>query len=100
MIRNLIERMIFGFYVLVLLGVFVGVGAYFLLSRDLPQLPDDLRKINLSLSTEIYSADGERIKVLGQRHPVPLEDISPNFMNAIIAAEDSSFYAHKGLDHR
>jgi len=83
-----------------LLGVFVGLGSYFLFSRDLPQLPNDLRKINLSLATEIYSADGERIKVLGQRYPVPLEDISPNFTNAIIAAEDANFYQHKGLDHR
>ena len=100
MIQNLIERIVFSFYVLTLLGVFVGLGSYFLFSRDLPQLPDDLRKINLSLSTEIYSADGERLKVLGQRYPVPLEDISPNFTNAILAAEDSSFYEHKGLDHR
>ena len=83
-----------------LFGVFIGLGSYFLFSRDLPQLPNDLRKINLSLATEVYSADGERIKVLGQRYPVPLEDISPNFTNAIIAAEDASFYEHKGLDHR
>jgi len=100
LIRYLIERIVFAFYVLTLLGVFIGLGSYFLLSRDLPQLPDDLRKINLSLSTEIYSAEGERLKVLGQRYPVPLEDISPNFINAIIAAEDASFYRHKGLDHR
>jgi len=100
LIRYLIERIVFSFYILMLLGVFVGLGSYFLFSRDLPQLPNDLRKINLSLATEIYSADGERIKVLGQRYPVPLEDISPNFTNAIIAAEDASFYRHKGLDHR
>ena len=54
-----------------LFGVFIGLGSYFLFSRDLPQLPNDLRKINLSLATEVYSADGERIKVLGQRYPVP-----------------------------
>ncbi|MDP7058509.1 MAG: PBP1A family penicillin-binding protein [Nitrospinaceae bacterium] len=99
MIRRMIERVIFGFYVLALLGTFAGVGAYFVLSRDLPQLPDDLKKINLSLPTEIYSADGERIKILGQRYPVKLEDISPNFIKAIVAAEDSGFYKHKGLDH-
>ena len=58
MIRRMVERVIFGFYVLALLGTFAGVGAYFVLSRDLPQLPDDLEKINLSLPTEIYSADG------------------------------------------
>ena len=81
----MIERVIFGFYVLALLGTFAGVGAYFVLSRDLPQLPDDLKKISLSLPTEIYSADGERIKILGQRYPVQLEDISPNFIKAIVA---------------
>ncbi|HAX45658.1 MAG TPA: peptidase, partial [Nitrospina sp.] len=99
MIRRLFERLIFGFYVLALLATFAGVGAYFVLSRDLPQLPDDLEKINLSLPTEIYSADGERIKVLGQRYPVSLDDISPNFIKAIVAAEDAGFYKHKGLDH-
>ena len=71
-----------------------------MLSRDLPQLPDNLKKINLSLPTEIYSADGERIKVLGQRYPIPFEDISPHFTKAIIAVEDSNFYEHKGLDHQ
>ena len=79
MIRYLIERITFWFYVLILLLVFVGLGSYFLLSRELPQLPLDLGKINLSLSTEIYSVDGKRIKVLGKRYPVLLEDISPNF---------------------
>ena len=100
MIRNLIERIIFGFYVLFLLSVFAGVGGYFVISRDLPQLPDNLSKINLSLPTEIYSANGELIKVLGQRYPISLEDISPNFTKALIAVEDSSFYEHRGLDHQ
>ena len=100
MILKLIERLIFGFYALLLLIALAGVGGYFFLSRDLPQLPDNLRKINLSLPTEIYSADGERIKVLGQRYPISFNDISPNFIKAIIAVEDSSFYEHKGIDHQ
>ncbi|MEK9629099.1 MAG: PBP1A family penicillin-binding protein [Nitrospinota bacterium] len=70
------------------------------LSKDLPQLPQSLEHINLSLPTEIYSADGERIKVLGERHPVSFEDISPYFLKAIIAVEDSRFYSHSGIDHR
>ena len=100
MIRSLIERIAFGFFVLAILIMCAGVGAYFALSPDLPQLPDSLRKINLSLPTEIYSADGKRIKVLGQRYPISLEEISPYFIKAIIAVEDSSFYEHKGLDHQ
>ena len=99
MIRRLGERIIFIFYTLTLLGLLAGAGIYFVFSRDLPQLPDNLGNINLSLPTEIYSADGERIKVRGQRYPVSLEDISPNFIKAIMAVEDSNFYEHSGLDH-
>lgn len=75
-------------------------GLYFWLNQDLPQLPKNLQQINLSLPTEIYSSDGERIKILGERHPIALEDISPYFTKAIIAVEDSRFYAHSGIDHR
>jgi len=73
---------------------------YIWLSEDLPQLPQSLEHINLSLPTEIYSADGERIKVLGERYPVNIEDISPYFLKAIIAVEDARFYSHNGIDHR
>ncbi|NIQ01155.1 MAG: PBP1A family penicillin-binding protein, partial [Nitrospinaceae bacterium] len=75
------------------------IGFYFYLSRDLPRLPQDLQTINLSLPTEIYSADGELIQILGERYPVPLEDVSPDFLKAIIAVEDAKFYQHHGLDH-
>lgn len=81
------------------LCVCAAVGVYWHLRDDLPQLPDNLEKINLSLPTEIYSVDGEIIKVLGQRYPVSLENISPLFLKAIIAVEDSRFYEHDGLDH-
>ena len=78
----------------------VVAGLYYWLNQDLPQLPSNLQHINLSLPTEIYSSDGERIKILGERHPVALEDISPFFTKAIIAVEDSRFYSHSGIDHR
>jgi len=77
----------------------LGLGLYIDLKGDLPQLPDSLEKINLSLPTEIYSSQGNVIKVLGQRHPVPLDEISPRFTKAMIATEDSRFYSHSGVDH-
>lgn len=77
----------------------LGFGFYIDLKDDLPQLPDSLEKINLSLPTEIYSSQGNVIKVLGQRHPVPLSEISPRFTEAMIATEDSRFYSHRGVDH-
>ena len=83
-----------------LISILTVSGIYVWLSEDLPQLPQSLEHINLSLPTEIYSADGERIKVLGERYPVNIEDISPYFLKAIIAVEDSRFYSHNGIDHR
>lgn len=98
-IRPLMEKIYFVLYGIFLLAVIAGVGVYFTLSKDLPQLPENLATINLSLPTEIYSSDGDRIKILGERRPVAIEDISPNFLNAIISVEDSNFYDHHGLDH-
>ena len=85
---------------LILISVLIISCFYIWLSAELPQLPQSLERINLSLPTEIYSADGERIKVLGERHPVNISDISPEFLKAIIAVEDSRFYNHSGIDHR
>ncbi|MBI5428362.1 MAG: PBP1A family penicillin-binding protein [Nitrospinae bacterium] len=99
MTRPLVEKLFFAALGIFLLAVFACIGVYLVLSRDLPQLPDTLEKINLSLPTEIYSVDGERVAVLGERRPVPIEDISPDFLKAIIAVEDASFYRHKGVDH-
>ena len=98
-VRPLLEKFYFFLYGIFLLAVVSGLGVYFVLSKDLPQLPENLAHINLSLPTEIYSSDGERIKILGERRPVSIEDISPHFLNAIISVEDSNFYDHQGLDH-
>jgi len=97
--RPLIEKIYFFIFGVFLLAVIAGLGVYFALSKDLPQLPENLATINLSLPTEIYSSDGDRIKILGERRPVSIDDISPYFLNAIISVEDSNFYEHQGLDH-
>ena len=55
---------------LILISVLIFSGLYIWLSTELPQLPLSIERINLSLPTEIYSADGERIKVLGEGRPV------------------------------
>ena len=100
MIRRFLKFLNLVIITLILVSILTVGGLYVWLSKDLPQLPQSLEHINLSLPTEIYSADGERIKVLGERHPVGFEDVSPNFFKAIIAVEDSRFYNHSGIDHR
>ncbi|MEE8269407.1 MAG: PBP1A family penicillin-binding protein [Nitrospinaceae bacterium] len=97
--RRIFEKIAFSMFTLLMVFSLLGLGLYVDLKDDLPQLPDSLEKINLSLPTEIYSSQGNVIKVLGQRHPVPLNEISPRFTEAMIATEDSRFYSHSGVDH-
>ncbi len=62
---------------------------------DLPQDPPELE------SAMLLSADGEELAVLsqdGQRFEVPLGDVAPIVVDALIAAEDRRFYAHDGVD--
>ena len=100
MLRDFFGKIIFILFFFVFIGVCGGLALYGAVSQELPQLPDKLENINLSLPTEIYSADGQIIKILGQRRPVSISDISPNFLKAIIAVEDARFHNHSGLDHR
>jgi len=60
----------------------------------------DIKNPSMSLSSEVYSADG---KLLGKyykenRSPVEFKQISPNLINALIATEDARFYQHGGVD--
>ena len=97
--RRLFEKIAFSMFTAVMAVSLLSLVLYMDLKDELPQLPDSLEKINLSLPTEIYSSEGNVIKVLGQRHPVPLDEISPRFTQAMIATEDSRFYSHSGVDH-
>ncbi|MBC7921787.1 MAG: transglycosylase domain-containing protein, partial [Ferruginibacter sp.] len=54
------------------------------------------------LASELYTADG---KLMGKyftqnRSPVEYEQISPNVIKALLAAEDVRFYKHSGVDFK
>ena len=66
----------------------------------LPRIPDNLNDIALSNPTTIYADDGQIIKVLANRQVVHIDQISPLFLNAIIAIEDDNFYSHHGFSKR
>ncbi|MEA2063996.1 MAG: PBP1A family penicillin-binding protein [Gemmatimonadota bacterium] len=78
-------------------GFCMGIVVVVTMGRDLPQLPDDLEKLVLNTQTEFYSNTGRLLATMGEKNRVPLERISRNFINALIAAEDVSFYEHPGI---
>jgi len=60
----------------------------------------DIKNPSLSLSSEVYYADGTLIGryYKQNRSPVEFKDISPNIINALVATEDVRFYKHNGVD--
>ena len=86
-------------YSLIFSGFVLSILVYVNVENDIPRLPEKLSFLNLSLPTEIYSSDGNLIKVLGRRSQVGINEISPYFLNAIVSVEDARFYKHKGVDH-
>src|SRR3989338_4027072 len=78
----------------VVLGVFL-----ILVLRDLPDVRQ-LKSYHHPHSTEVFSDDGVRIGefTAERRYPVEFSEIPTHVKMAFIAAEDSNFYKHSGID--
>ncbi len=76
---------------------FVAIGRE--LSDDLPPVAE-LLDYRPPTATRVYAADGTQIGefYMERRYLVPLSEIPPHVRNAFIAAEDASFYTHRGID--
>jgi len=60
----------------------------------------DIKNPELSISSEVYYADGKLIGRYSKenRTPVDFKSISPSLVNALVATEDVRFYKHSGVD--
>ncbi len=89
---------------LVLLAILAGVtgGAVFFafVLRDLPEIYT-LQDYRPKLITRVLGATDREIATFSRerRIVVPIEEIPDHVVHAFIAAEDSSFYEHEGLDY-
>jgi penicillin-binding protein 1A len=85
--------------ILMLVGAAAMVGVYFYLSDDLPKITS-LRDYHPSIITTVYSDDNRKIAEFykERRIVVPLSSIPRQLQQAFIAAEDSRFYKHQGID--
>jgi penicillin-binding protein 1A len=92
---------VIGVVTLAILGAMVVYPRY----REFQKIADsfDLAELNaIPAISEVFDANGLRYSRLeGEvRYVVPFEKISPNFINALIAREDSRFYQHHGVDYQ
>ncbi|MCB1731862.1 MAG: penicillin-binding protein 1A, partial [Halieaceae bacterium] len=74
-------------------------GVYLYLSPNLPDVAT-LRDVKLQTPMRVYTHDGKLIGQFGEqkRSPLSFEEIPPQFIQALLAAEDASFFRHSGID--
>lgn len=74
-------------------------GLYYYLCRDLPTT-QSLRSYHPPVISSVYSDDGRKIGEFynERRIVIPFEKMPDMLVKAFIAAEDSRFYRHKGID--
>ena len=85
--------------VLMAVGAAVIGAVYYQLSRDLPKIAS-LKDYHPPVITTVYSDDNRKIGEFfkERRIVVPLSNIPIQLQQAFIAAEDSRFYKHQGID--
>lgn len=74
-------------------------GVYLYLSPNLPDV-ETLRDVKLQTPMRVYTRDGQLIGQFGEqkRSPLPFDEIPPQFVEALLAAEDDNFFQHRGID--
>ncbi|MCD6056014.1 MAG: peptidase [Gammaproteobacteria bacterium] len=84
---------------LISLGILGIAGGYLYLSQELPDIAV-LKDVQFQVPLRIVTQDQKLIAEFGdkRRNPVPISDIPPLLIQAILATEDQRFYKHPGID--
>jgi penicillin-binding protein 1A len=101
--RHIVFRLLKWGMILVLFAMVLvaaaGIGGYQYLSEDLPKITS-LADYRPPIITTMYSDDGRKIGEFfkERRILVPLAEMPDLLKKAFVAAEDSRFYQHRGID--
>lgn len=97
--RRLLRWAFIAFAALFVLGA-IGLGIlYYVVSSKLPDV-QSLRNVELQEPLYVYASDGRLIGLFGEtrRYPVDIRNVPQPVRQAFIAAEDSNFLKHNGVD--
>ena len=94
-LRALFRLSLFGLFG----GLWLFAGIYLYLSPNLPDVAT-LRDVKLQTPMRVYTRDGFLIGQFGEqkRSPLSFDEIPPQFIEALLAAEDANFFSHSGVD--
>lgn len=86
------------------MSIFAGSGililaVYLFLAPTLPDA-EELKDVELQTPLRVFTADGRLISEFGEKRRTPLtyEETPKQFINALLASEDDSFFEHFGID--
>ncbi len=95
------------FITLVVLVVLIGGGSALVVSLELARWEHKAQSFDYAKVSEMESASiiyDRNNQVLGRifiqnRDEVPIDELSPNLLKAVVGAEDARFYQHHGVDY-
>jgi len=97
--RKLLRGFFWTALVILILGAAAAAGLYAYFSKDLPQITS-LKDYRPPIITTVFSDDNRKIGEFfkERRKLLPLQEMPEMLLHAFVAAEDSRFYKHRGID--
>ncbi|MFT7223289.1 MAG: penicillin-binding protein 1A [Cellvibrionaceae bacterium] len=97
--KHIIKFALLGFITLVFGLLSTLSGVYLYLSPNLPSI-SSLKEVELQIPLRIYSINNKLIGQFGEkrRAPIGIDETPKVLLDAFLAAEDDSFFQHKGID--
>lgn len=85
--------------VVILLPIQISLGVYLYFASEIPS-SSEVASVELQVPLKIFTKDGKLIGEFGEIHRTKLkfEEIPKTFVNAFLAAEDSDYFNHTGID--
>ena len=85
--------------VLILLPIQITLGIYLYFAPEIPS-SSEVESVELQVPLKIFTKDGKLIGEFGEIHRTKLkfEEIPDTFVKAFLAAEDSDYFNHTGVD--
>ena len=97
--RRWVRLIVWSSLLLLVAVLLVGGYAFYRVTRNLPQI-SSLQDYQPSIVTTVYADDSTPIAeyYLERRIVIPLAQVPQTVINAFVAAEDSRFFEHEGID--